>query len=233
MPYGFQVLNDEGRVIIDSNVGTANDYTTATETLAYTDAAFGAVPTGYQLGDNILARPMDSTTVRYNWVSLNWSGKFYGAAPTIGSTITELEAPVDGLVIALMRSQEGLAPSAGLGYGLEVFDSTGTNLIFTNDIPNMAEIMAMGQLTPNASPITYTIPDGYDPKRFFAVLDPTNSITYTAAGSGDVTWQRAGYRFDRDANPQTITVYNDFIDMETDQLISYYNDEMWYMIVYV
>ena len=229
MAYGFQVLNEAGRVIIDSNEGYSNDYCTETQVLPFTQAAFDAPPTGYQVGDSKIARPLDTTTVRYSWVSLNFYGNYYGH-----SSLDIYEEPVDGLVTALMRSQIGLNPAAGNGYGLEVFDSSGTNLIFTNDIPNMADVMQFGQIARNSAPITYTIPAGYDPTRFFVVVDATNTKGYTNfSPDGNPSWDKQGYRFDRWANPQTITVYNEHVDLTNGNKIDWYMDEMWYMIVYV
>jgi hypothetical protein len=169
MTYGIEIRNNSDRVIIDegySNLYVVNE----TASLA---AVASAYPTTNYGSDLIVARPYLNQN---GFVSLCTSGGLYWTYSGTGATAPaninanwstntpQAPSPASGFNYhALRKVQTNQTPPAS-GYGLVVYDSTGTNAQFSATSSNkQASIMSIGNLSgtavvasPTGSPTTWS-----------------------------------------------------------------------------
>ena len=158
MSYGIQLFNRAGLKTVDTSV----DYSVELGGTPTSTSSDGALLPAPAAGEIILARPQDnesgviaSTRVydsNTNTSTYNLFGQQtfeYNWGTARGSKILKLD-----------RVSDFYSPAA-TGYGLEVYDSAGTSLLFSSDIANLATLEVVVEM-PFPSVFQYTNPSGLD-----------------------------------------------------------------------
>ena len=135
MSYGFQVINDNSFIQVDEKSSVyAVAFTGTTGTLA-ADSASGFYRATVNLGSGnnlvnslLCVRPASTWTTSAKKI---WRGGAPGVAGNnLAYIYSNTSAPVDYFV---MRDMKDVVSPAGTGYGLEVYDSTGSNVVYSSN----------------------------------------------------------------------------------------------------
>ena len=173
MTYGLRVVNSSGRTQLDTSDATANTYITGNATSAYTNMAFP--PSGYVVGDLILARPQPNFTGTVPMSKSMRSGKFYGSSAGEGYVYQNTA----GIRTALARKQSGNVAKDSDTYGLEVYDPTGATVVFSSNATNF-KILAQGTLT-HGQVYTFAVgTSGIDFNKVYTVMNSCTEATNPA-----------------------------------------------------
>jgi len=169
MAYGMQIFNADGRKQLDTNESYPNTQLKNVTTSAYSAMAYP--PSGYVAGDLILARPVNSpvyTSGGYVPIAMGTLNRFYGSQTSTSSSNFQNTA---GIVTALLKNQSvGVgSPSSG-EYGLDVYDTNGSTLLFSATRMTGVRLLAVGTVTIGSS-VTYTPPASLDFNKIYAVVN--------------------------------------------------------------
>jgi hypothetical protein len=165
MAYGLQIFNDNSRTMLDSNDTAPNTFFTGETAHAYTNQPYP--PSGTQTGDLVLCRPTSTTIDQV--IGIDQNNNFVGS-----SSQNYFTQYTTGVTTAKVRRQDtaiSATPSSG-EYGMDVFDATGTSILFSATRSTHVKIIAQGLATPN-SITTLSIPSGLSYNRIYAVVDAT------------------------------------------------------------
>jgi hypothetical protein len=177
MAFGTQIFNSSGRIQVDSTDPVPNTYALNNASSSYNNMAYP--PTGYQAGDLVLARPNSSSPVvgTYNggWVPMargrtTYSGseRFYGSSyhPSY------LYQNTGGITTILSRKQTNLGAPVNGEMGFDVYDSGGTNVIFSATRGKFLNVLSTGTVTGGSFAI-YTPPSSLTWSKIYAVMNHT------------------------------------------------------------
>ena len=212
MAYGMQIFNADGRKQLDTNESYPNTQLKNVTTSAYSAMAFP--PSGYVAGDLILARPVNSpvyTSGGYVPIAMGTLNRFYGSQTSTSSQNFQNTA---GIVTALLKNQSvGIgSPSSG-EYGLDIYDTNGSTLLFSATRMTGVRLLAVGTVTIGSS-VTYTPPSSLDFNKIYAVVNgslmnyippigfPVNSAAQTF---------KLGYHFFSSASTPYIVVEHKYL----------------------
>lgn len=156
MAYGMQVSNSSGRTIFDTTQLNSNYYFQGNPT---STNGYGVNPSfSYNSTRILFARPQDNENGAIFFSgSINDSNYFLGGRTTYEQTF----GAADGVKYIYAYQQEGNVTAAGSGYGIEVYDSNGTDILYSSNIGSNFEILHVGTLANNTN-YTWSKPAGYD-----------------------------------------------------------------------
>jgi hypothetical protein len=173
MAYGIQVFNSAGRTVFNTDEQYPNFYVSSNVNSTAYNYDPGSVAT-----DQILcARPNNGES---GTIALRRSdNRFIG-----GTTSTQLQevnfSAAEGVRVIKLDRDDDLT-AAGSGYGVEVYKSNGTDLLFTSNVSYKIDVLTFGQLGSTAD-ITYDVPSGVPFDEVFVSLGSAN-FTYTYSPS--------------------------------------------------
>ena len=169
MAYGMQIFNADGRKQLDTNESYPNTQLKNVTTSAYSAMAYP--PSGYVAGDLILARPVNSpvyTSGGYVPIAMGTLSRFYGSQTSTSSQNFQNTA---GIVTALLKNQSvGIGSPQSGEYGLDIYDTNGSTLLFSATRMTGVRLLAVGTVTIGSS-VTYTPPSSLDFNKIYAVVN--------------------------------------------------------------
>lgn len=156
MAYGMQVSNSSGRTIFDTTQLNSNYYFQGNPT---STNGYGVNPSfSYNSTRILFARPQDNENGAIFFSgSINDSNYFLGGRTTYEQNF----GAADGVKYIYAYQQEGNVTAAGSGYGIEIYDSNGTDILYSSNIGSNFEILHVGTLANNTN-YTWSKPAGYD-----------------------------------------------------------------------
>jgi len=210
MAYGLQVLNQDGRVQIDSTEIAPNTFISNVTTTAY--SAMTYPPSNFATGDLVLARAANSPLSGATYIGIgqpiNNQEVFYGSKYAQDAGFSYLYANTAGIVTALLKTQAGNISAPGSGeMGLDVYSTNGSTILFSATRSTSVRILAQGNLT-SGQTFTYTPPSSLAFTKIYAVV---NSTMFAAIPQAFVfpSWSLAlGYSFYAAASAPYILVTN-------------------------
>ena len=168
MSYGMQIFNVDGREQLNTNESYPNTQLKSVTTSAY--SAMSYPPSGYVAGDLILARPVNSpvyTSGGYVPIAMGTLNRFYGSQTSASSGNFQNTA---GIVTALLKKQSIIGAPASGEYGLDVYDSNGSTLLFSATRSTGSRLLAVGTVA-IGSTVTYTPPSSLDFNKIYGVTN--------------------------------------------------------------
>lgn len=169
MAYGIQIFNSAGRKVIDSTELTPNLQFTNGAASAYSAMAYP--PSGYVVGDLIIARPVNNPvyeTGGYVPIAAGTASRFYGSQTSANSQNFQNTA---GIHTALLKKQSvGISGPAPGEYGFDVYSSDGSTILFSATRATGATVLAVGTASLGQS-ITYTPPSSLTFNKIYAVVN--------------------------------------------------------------
>ena len=211
MSYGMQIFNVDGRRQLDTNEPFPNTQIKSVTTSAY--SAMNYPPSGYVAGDLILARPVNNpvyTSGGYVPIALGTISRFYGSQTSASSSNFQNTA---GIVTALLKKQSIIGAPASGEYGLDVYDSNGSTLLFSATRSTGSRLLAVGTVA-IGSTVTYTPPSSLDFNKIYGVTNGT-IMSHIPAIPFPVNSQqqtfRLGYHFFSAASTPYIVVEHKYI----------------------
>jgi len=215
MAYGLQVLNEDGRVQLDSTEIAPNTFLSNVTTTAYNAMTYP--PSNFATGDLVLARPANTPLSGATYIGIgqpiNNQEVFYGSKYAQDAGFTYLYANTAGIVTALVKTQAGniSAPSSG-EMGLDVYSTNGTTILFSATRSTSVRVLAQGTLT-SGQTFNYTPPSSLAFNKIYAVV---NSTMFAAIPAVFVfpSWSLAlGYTFYPNlSNPYIAVTNKTFMD---------------------
>jgi hypothetical protein len=171
MAYGMQIFNADGRKQLDTNESYPNTQLKNVTTSAYSAMAYP--PSGYVAGDLILARPVNSpvyTSGGYVPIAMGTLSRFYGSQTSTSSQNFQNTA---GIVTALLKNQSvGIGSPASGEYGVDIYDTNGSTLLFYATRMTGVRLLAAGTVAMGSS-VTYTPPSSLDFNKIYGVTNGT------------------------------------------------------------
>jgi hypothetical protein len=233
MAYGMQIFNADGRKQLDTNESYPNTQLKNVTTSAYSAMAYP--PSGYVAGDLILARPVNSpvyTSGGYVPIAMGTLNRFYGSQTSTSSQNFQNTA---GIVTALLKNQSvGIgAPSTG-EYGLDIYDTNGSTLLFSATRMTGVRLLAAGTVAMGSS-VTYTPPSSLDFNKIYAVVNGSlmNYIPPVGFPVNSQSWTFTnGYHFFNAASTPYIVVEHKFIQGGSGGSSATGTGTFTYMLVY-
>ena len=227
MAYGLQVYNADGRVQVDTTEIAPNAY--ITNIAAHASSGMQFPPANTVAGDLIVARPANTpqsgTTViskgqPYNYVDYFWGASQY---PSYFPPNTA------GIITGVMRTQAGIAAPASGEYGMDVYSTNGSTVLFSATRSTSVRVLAQGLLGPNSS-YTYTPSASLDFQRIYAVVN--SSMVFSQPQSFVFpSWViNLCYIFSPYAQTKTIEVVNKVYS--SGYPVSNYSGQLPYMLIY-
>lgn len=172
MAYGMEVQNSSGRTIFNTEQLNSNYYFQGnpTTTTAYaTDPSFA-----YNSTRILFARPQNATDGAIFFSgSINDSNYYLGGRTTYEQNF----GAANGVKYIYAYQQEGNVTAAGSGYGIEIYDSNGTDILYSSNIGSNFEILHVGTMANNTN-YTWSKPAGYDFDEIY-VTAGSFSLKYT------------------------------------------------------
>jgi hypothetical protein len=154
MAYGIEVKNASGRTVFNSDETYPNYYSVSGPVTAN---GYSPNPS-YSAGSSsiLLARPHSNASgaVFYDPVSGVFGATSFGVTDSMRSFF----GMANGIRYAKFDSQAAIARATS-GYGIEVFESTGSSILYSSNITYGFNILAVGSLV-GVSEVTYTPPAG-------------------------------------------------------------------------
>ena len=227
MAYGLQVYNADGRVQVDTTEIAPNAY--ITNIAAHASSGMQFPPASTVAGDLIVARPANTpqsgTTIiskgqPYNYVDYFWGASQY---PSYFPPNTA------GIITGVMRTQAGIAAPASGEYGMDVYSTNGSTVLFSATRSTSVRVLAQGLLGPNSS-YTYTPSASLDFQRIYAVVN--SSMVFSQPQSFVFpSWViNLCYIFSPYAQTKTIEVVNKVYS--SGYPVSNYSGQLPYMLIY-
>lgn len=135
MSHGFQVINDNDFIQVDEKSSVyAVAFTGSTGTIAVDSPGSGFYRATVNLGSGnnlvnslLCVRPASTWTTSVKKI---WRGGLPGAQNNLVYIYSNNSASVDYFV---MRDMKDVVSPAGTGYGIEVYDSTGSNVVYSSN----------------------------------------------------------------------------------------------------
>jgi len=156
MAFGMQVSNSSGRVIFDTEQLNSNYYFQGNPT---TTTSYATNPSfAYNSTRILFARPQNATDGAIFFSgSVNDSNYYLGGRTTYEQTF----GAANGVKYIYAYQQEGNVTAAGSGYGIEVYDTNGTDILYSSNIGSNFEILYVGTMANNTN-FTWSKPAGYN-----------------------------------------------------------------------
>ena len=179
MSYGIQLFNRAGLKTVD----TAEGYAVEIAGTPTSTSADGATLPNPVAGEIILARPQDGesgviTSTRIYDANTNTSTYNIFGQQTYEYTWGTARG---SKILKLDRISDSLSP-AGSGYGVEVYNSAGTSLLFSSNTPNIATLEVFVEL-PFPSVFEYQNPSGLDFNDVYVEIFSMYTINQNVPGS--------------------------------------------------
>jgi hypothetical protein len=225
--YGLQVYNADGRVQVDTTEIAPNAY--ITNIAAHASSGMQFPPANTVAGDLIVARPTNTpqsgTTVISRGQPQGGVDYFWGASqyPSYFPPNTA------GIITAVMRTQAGIAAPTSGEYGMDVYSTNGSTVLFSATRSTSVRVLAQGLLGPNSS-YTYTPSASLDFQRIYAVVN--SSMVFSQPQSFVFpSWViNLCYIFSPYAQTKTIEVVNKVYS--SGYPVSNYSGQLPYMLIY-
>ena len=227
MAYGLQVYNADGRVQVDTTEIAPNAY--ITNIAAHASSGMQFPPANTVAGDLIVARPANTpqsgTTIiskgqPYNYVDYFWGASQY---PSYFPPNTA------GIITGVMRTQAGIAAPASGEYGMDVYSTNGSTVLFSATRSTSVRVLAQGVLGPNSS-YTYTPPASLDFQRIYAVVNSSMVFAQPQVYLFPSWAINLCYSFSPYAQTKTIEVVNKVYG--SGYPVSNYSGQFPYMLIY-
>jgi hypothetical protein len=155
MAYGMEVLNSSGRTIFNTEQTNSNYYFQINPT---STNGYGVNPSFSYISTRILfGRPQDNETGAIFFSgSVNDTNYYFGGRTTYEQNF----GAANGVKYIYGYQQKGNV-AAGSGYGIEVYDTNGTSILYSSNIGSNFEILYVGTMANNTN-FTWNKPAGYD-----------------------------------------------------------------------
>jgi len=155
MAYGMEVLNSSGRTIFNTEQTNSNYYFQGNPT---STNGYGVNPSFSYASTRILfGRPQDNETGAIFFSgSINDTNYYLGGRTTYEQNF----GAANGVKYIYGYQQKGNV-TAGSGYGIEVYDTNGTSILYSSNIGSNFEILYVGTMANNTN-FTWNKPAGYD-----------------------------------------------------------------------
>lgn len=152
----MKVFNSSGRTIFNTEQANSNYYFQGNPT---SSSAYGVNPSFSYASTRILfARPQDNETGAIFFSgSINDTNYFLGGR----TSYEQAFGAANGVKYIYAYQQKGNIAAAGSGYGIEVYDTNGTSILYSSNIGSNFEILYVGTMANNTN-FTWNKPAGYD-----------------------------------------------------------------------
>lgn len=156
MAYGMEVLNSSGRTIFNTNQSNSNYYFQGNPT---TTTSYATNPSfAYNSTRILFARPQNSSDGAIFFSgSINDLNYYLGGRTSYEQNF----GAANGVKYIYAYQQEGNVTAAGSGYGIEVYDTNGTDILYSSNIGSNFEILYVGTMSNNTN-FTWSKPAGYN-----------------------------------------------------------------------
>lgn len=189
MSYGIEIKNSDNHVIIDDKYP---NLLVTHSGIASSGASYPPPNTVETNGDIVMIQPRGKTSGTWSAFienplitledfagSIDWSEKKFGTTNPF-----PLHTTPASYNYKLLKSY-GLTKATS-GYGLEIYDETGNGVIFSSELDNNMEIVAVGNVTASTDSIvtdpiklsTYYIPAGDDINDYFVMANTMSFMSY-------------------------------------------------------
>lgn len=227
MAYGLQVFNADGRIQVSTTEIAPNAY--ITNIAAHSSSGMQYPPANTAAGDLVVARPSNTpqsgTTIISIGQPVNNVDYFWGASQ-YPSYYTPNNA---GIITGVMRTQAGLAAPSSGEYGMDVYSTNGSTVLFSATRSTSVRVLAQGVLGPDST-YTYTPSSGLDFQRIYAVVN-SSMIISLPQNFVFPSWNVSmGYVFSPYAQTKTIQVLNRV--NSGGSYLTNYSGQFPYMIIY-
>ena len=173
----MEVYNSSGRTIYNTEQANSNYYFQGNPT---STNGYGVDPSfSYSSTRILFARPQDGETGAIFFSgSINDTNYFLGGRTTYEQNF----GAADGVKYIYAYPQKGNVTAAGSGYGVEVYDTDGTSILYSSDIGSNFEILYVGTMANNTN-FTWNKPLGYDFNDIYVTAGSFSLLYSYAAGS--------------------------------------------------
>jgi hypothetical protein len=225
--YGLQVYNADGRVQVDTTEIAPNAY--ITNIAAHASSGMQFPPANTVAGDLVVARPTNTpqsgTTIISKGQPQGGVDYFWGASqyPSYFPPNTA------GIITGVMRTQAGIAAPASGEYGMDVYSTNGSTVLFSATRSTSVRVLAQGVLGPNSS-YTYTPPASLDFQRIYAVVNSSMVFAQPQVYLFPSWAINLCYIFSPYAQTKTIEVVNKVYG--SGYPVSNYSGQFPYMLIY-
>jgi hypothetical protein len=156
MAYGMEVLNSSGRTIFNTEQTNSNYYFQGPPT---STNGYGVNPSfSYNSTRILFGRPQDNETGAIFFSgSVNDTNYYLGGRTTYEQNF----GAANGVKYIYGYQQKGNVTASGSGYGIEVYDTNGTSILYSSNIGSNFEILYVGTMANNTN-FTWNKPAGYD-----------------------------------------------------------------------
>jgi len=230
MSYGMKIYNADGRIQINTDEVAPNTYISNVTTSSYNSMTFPVSNTS--AGDLTLARPANNPTGTATPIALARTNLATNPTHFWGSKSNALYfyQNTAGIVTALLKTQSGniSGPSAG-EYGMDVYETNGTTLLFSATRTTSVRVLAQGVLSAN-SEIDYTPPSYLDFNKIYAAVDSTCLFAFPAVHVFPDWTSNMSYSFHHGASTPFIRMNNRI--QSQGQYVTNYSAQFPYMLVY-
>lgn len=156
MAYGMQLFNSSGRTIYNTDQSNSNYYFSGNPT---STNGYGVNPSFSYASTNILlARPQDAEDGAIFFSgSINDANYYLGGRTSYEQTF----GAANGVKYIYGKSQSANITAATSGYGMEIYDTNGSTVLFTSETGQNFEILYVGTMNSTYN-FTFNKPAGYN-----------------------------------------------------------------------
>jgi len=230
MSYGMKIYNADGRIQINTDEVAPNTFISNVTTSSYNSMTYPVANTS--AGDLTLARPANSpigtaTTIALARTNVSTNPTHFWGSSSNASYFYQNTA---GIVTALLKTQAGniSGPSAG-EYGMDVYKTNGTTLLFSATRTTSVRVLAQGTLSAN-SDFTYTPPSYLDFNKIYAAVDSSVIFAFPQVSVFPDWVSFMSYSFAHGASTPYIKISNRI--QSQGQYVTGYSASFPYLLVY-